>query len=107
MASSNISGTAVDQSKNKDTATEGSNQLKNEYINKTLKKDVDKVVDKYDLQDISGQCNASQNKTVSYCRCWKSKKFPLCDGSHNAWNKETGDNIGPLVITNNSQSNKQ
>eukprot|EP00187_Rhodella_violacea_P006477 CAMPEP_0174885488 /NCGR_PEP_ID=MMETSP0167-20121228/737_1 /TAXON_ID=38298 /ORGANISM="Rhodella maculata, Strain CCMP736" /LENGTH=99 /DNA_ID=CAMNT_0016121067 /DNA_START=15 /DNA_END=314 /DNA_ORIENTATION=- len=33
------------------------------------------------------------------CRCWKSKKFPMCDGSHNAWNKENGDNIGPLVIS--------
>ena len=30
----------------------------------------------------------------SFCRCSKSKKFPLCDGSHVKHNKETGDNIG-------------
>mmetsp|Transcript_7976 Transcript_7976/g.14164 ORF Transcript_7976/g.14164 Transcript_7976/m.14164 type:complete len:92 (-) Transcript_7976:175-450(-) len=35
---------------------------------------------------------------ASYCRCWASKKFPLCDGSHNAHNKEAGDNIGPIVV---------
>lgn len=32
-------------------------------------------------------------------------QFPLCDGSHNAWNKQTGDNVGPLVITNKTQTN--
>ena len=31
-------------------------------------------------------------------RCWKSKKFPYCDGSHAKHNKETGDNTGPLII---------
>jgi len=124
-------------SSNSSTVAKESNQQTNEHINKTIRKDVDKIVDKYDIEDIATQCNASQNKTVSYCRCWKSKKvckknanslffffmnnilfthvahilhfiilffsflqFPLCDGSHNAWNKETGDNIGPLVITN-------
>ncbi|CAF1399937.1 unnamed protein product [Adineta ricciae] len=70
-----------------------------QQINKTIRKDVDKIVDKCDIEDICAQCDAASNKTVSYCRCWKSKKFPFCDGSHNAWNKETGDNVGPLVIT--------
>lgn len=37
-------------------------------------------------------------KKVSYCRCWRSAKFPYCDGAHNAHNKETGDNVGPLSI---------
>ncbi|CAF1079533.1 unnamed protein product [Didymodactylos carnosus] len=94
------SDAVVDQSKKSTTITEGEHQPKHEHINKTIRKDVDKLVDKYDIEDVITQCNASQNKTVSYCRCWKSKKFPLCDGSHNAWNKETGDNLGPLVITN-------
>jgi hypothetical protein len=49
-------------------------QPKNEVINKTIRKDVDKIVDKYDIEDVVTQCNAAQNKTVSYCRCWKSKK---------------------------------
>jgi CDGSH-type Zn-finger protein len=34
-----------------------------------------------------------------YCRCWKSAKFPYCDGAHNKYNKETGDNLGPLIIS--------
>lgn len=39
----------------------------------------------------------TEEKTA-YCRCWKSKKFPYCDGAHNAHNSETNDNVGPLVI---------
>ena len=34
-----------------------------------------------------------------YCRCWQSNTFPLCDGAHMAHNKETGDNVGPLIIS--------
>jgi CDGSH-type Zn-finger protein len=33
------------------------------------------------------------------CRCWKSNKFPYCDGAHKLHNKEFGDNIGPVIIT--------
>ena len=25
-------------------------------------------------------------------------QFPYCDGSHNAHNRETGDNVGPLIV---------
>ena len=25
-------------------------------------------------------------------------QFPVCDGSHNEHNKESGDNVGPLVL---------
>ena len=32
------------------------------------------------------------------CRCWKSAKFPLCDGSHVKHNEATGDNVGPAII---------
>ena len=35
---------------------------------------------------------------VAFCRCWKSLKFPLCDGAHKRHNTETGDNIGPIVV---------
>lgn len=31
-------------------------------------------------------------------RCWRTGKWPYCDGAHVKHNKETGDNVGPLVI---------
>ncbi|KAL3817826.1 hypothetical protein ACHAXA_002693 [Cyclostephanos tholiformis] len=34
-----------------------------------------------------------------YCRCWLSGTFPLCDASHVAHNKDTGDNVGPLIVS--------
>ena len=36
---------------------------------------------------------------VAFCRCWQSKKFPYCDGSHRKHNEETGDKVGPVVVT--------
>jgi len=35
---------------------------------------------------------------VAICRCWKSSKFPLCDGAHNKHNKDTNDNIAPCIV---------
>ena len=35
-------------------------------------------------------------------RCWKSKKFPYCDGAHAKHNAETGDNVGPLIVKKSS-----
>lgn len=40
-------------------------------------------------------CCAIPLPSLSLC-C--SKKFPLCDGSHNKFNTDCGDNTGPLVI---------
>lgn len=37
-------------------------------------------------------------RKIAYCRCWQSKKFPLCDGTHGKHNKTTGDNLGPLIL---------
>lgn len=59
-------------------------------INTKVKKDQPKVVDTFDVEDLG-------NKSV-FCRCWKSKKFPYCDGAHAAHNKECGDNVGPLIV---------
>jgi len=33
------------------------------------------------------------------CRCWKSKTFPMCDGSHVKHNKDNDDNVGPLIVS--------
>ncbi|XP_076361868.1 CDGSH iron sulfur domain 2 [Tachypleus tridentatus] len=60
------------------------------HVNKKIQKDCPKVVHSMDIEDLG-------TKTV-FCRCWKSSKFPYCDGSHNEHNNETGDNVGPLIV---------
>eukprot|EP00355_Strombidium_rassoulzadegani_P001722 CAMPEP_0168607912 /NCGR_PEP_ID=MMETSP0449_2-20121227/334_1 /TAXON_ID=1082188 /ORGANISM="Strombidium rassoulzadegani, Strain ras09" /LENGTH=94 /DNA_ID=CAMNT_0008647837 /DNA_START=35 /DNA_END=315 /DNA_ORIENTATION=- len=57
-------------------------------INPDIKKDEPKVVDTVKCSDVKG-------KSVM-CRCWKSKNFPMCDGSHVQHNKDNDDNVGPL-----------
>ncbi|XP_020853887.1 CDGSH iron-sulfur domain-containing protein 1 [Phascolarctos cinereus] len=59
-------------------------------VNPTIQKDNPKVVHAFDMEDLG-------EKAV-YCRCWRSKKFPFCDGAHTKHNEETGDNVGPLII---------
>ena len=39
-----------------------------------------------------------EDKKIALCRCWKSKKFPYCDGSHREYNSQTGDNLGPIIL---------
>lgn len=50
------------------------------------------------IKDIEDAVSKSDKGVVAYCRCWRSKTFPYCDGSHVKHNKSTGDNTGPLVI---------
>ncbi|XP_054166713.1 CDGSH iron-sulfur domain-containing protein 2 homolog [Oppia nitens] len=59
-------------------------------VNPTIRKEADKVVDSFDIEDL--------DKKAVFCRCWRSKKFPYCDGAHNGHNQTTGDNVGPLII---------
>ncbi|CAB3404985.1 unnamed protein product [Caenorhabditis bovis] len=59
-------------------------------INNIIQLDSAKVADSVDIEDIG--------EKKAFCRCWKSKKFPYCDGSHGAHNKETGDNVGPVIV---------
>mmetsp|Transcript_32408 Transcript_32408/g.58868 ORF Transcript_32408/g.58868 Transcript_32408/m.58868 type:complete len:97 (+) Transcript_32408:75-365(+) len=61
-------------------------------INRLVKLDEGKVVDFVAAKDLS-------QPKVAFCRCWLSKTFPHCDGSHAKHNKDNGDNVGPLVIT--------
>ena len=74
-----------------------SNKPKKNLVNLSLKKDQTKVVDAYDCNEIEKLAEYKDGKLVM-CRCWRSKKFPYCDGSHVEHNKETGDNVGPLII---------
>mmetsp|Transcript_10737 Transcript_10737/g.35621 ORF Transcript_10737/g.35621 Transcript_10737/m.35621 type:complete len:111 (+) Transcript_10737:63-395(+) len=66
-------------------------------VNHGYKKEEDKVVHKCPLPDLEDMCG--DKGLVAMCRCWKSGKMPYCDGSHVKHNKETGDNVGPLLIT--------
>eukprot|EP01036_Dinobryon_divergens_P029484 gene29484-38587_t len=66
-------------------------------INLKIKKDQPKVVDSVNCGEIENLAQFKDGKLVM-CRCWKSSTFPYCDGSHVAHNKETGDNVGPLLI---------
>ncbi|CAH1381233.1 hypothetical protein MTP99_005216 [Tenebrio molitor] len=59
-------------------------------VNTKILTDNPKVVDMIDIEDIS--------EKAAFCRCWKTKNWPYCDGSHGAHNKETGDNLGPVVV---------
>nr|7YVZ_A Chain A, CDGSH iron-sulfur domain-containing protein 1 (CISD-1/mitoNEET) [Caenorhabditis elegans] len=58
--------------------------------NYKIQLDSNKIVDTVDIEDIG--------EKKAFCRCWKSEKWPYCDGSHGKHNKETGDNVGPLIV---------
>ncbi|XP_033162183.1 CDGSH iron-sulfur domain-containing protein 2 homolog [Drosophila mauritiana] len=58
--------------------------------NNHIRKNEPKVVDMIDVEDIA--------EKAAFCRCWKTKNWPYCDGSHGEHNKQTGDNVGPIVI---------
>eukprot|EP00667_Euglena_gracilis_P017235 EG_transcript_18134 len=60
--------------------------------NPGIQKEKPKVVDTVIVTDMG-----TAGKMVM-CRCWRSKKFPHCDGSHAQHNQESGDNVGPLII---------
>ena len=50
-------------------------------------------------QMVAVEIQAKVGEKVAICRCWKSSKFPLCDGAHNAHNKACGDAVGPAIVT--------
>ncbi|XP_063774320.1 CDGSH iron-sulfur domain-containing protein 2 isoform X1 [Pseudophryne corroboree] len=66
-------------------------QQKDSLINLKIQKENPKVVNEINIEDL-------HITKAAYCRCWRSKTFPVCDGSHNKHNELTGDNIGPLIL---------
>ena len=58
------------------------------------------VVHKCPLPEMEDMCK--DKGLVAMCRCWKSGNMPYCDGSHAKHNKETGDNVGPLLLMKSS-----
>ncbi len=50
------------------------------------------------------QVQQQPNGIKAYCRCWQSKNFPYCDGSHRQYNAEHGDHLGPIVVTATNES---
>jgi len=62
-------------------------------VNRSVRLSEAKVADFVDIEDIA--------EKAAFCRCWKSKNWPYCDGSHGQHNKETGDNLGPVVLKRN------
>ncbi|MEN2497119.1 MAG: cisd1 protein [Marteilia pararefringens] len=63
---------------------------KSNMVNQSVSKDKPKVVDMIEI--------GTDKKKVVLCRCWKSEKFPECDGTHLQHNEETGDNVGPAIV---------
>ncbi|CRL06991.1 CLUMA_CG020012, isoform A [Clunio marinus] len=63
----------------------------NKRVNQKVRLNEAKVVDMIDIEDIS--------EKAAFCRCWKSKNWPYCDGTHGEHNKECNDNVGPVVVS--------
>lgn len=70
------------------------NNILPSLINTKIKKTESKVVDTIEC------INIAKDTKLVMCRCWKSEKFPYCDGAHVKYNNESGDNVGPLIIKN-------
>ena len=97
-------------------------RAKSSRINETIKTGAPKVVDKISLSDVRIHlfidslitslplsnalfcCQQIEDADkLVLCRCWKSAKWPYCDGSHNNHNSANGDNVGPLIIENDKK----
>lgn len=62
-----------------------------QHINPNIHKNyAQKIVDYYDKPALPD--------FTAFCRCWRSKRFPYCDGGHHDYNKMIGDNAGPIII---------
>jgi CDGSH-type Zn-finger protein len=53
-------------------------------VNPAVEKDSPKIATICQLKDIEDLVNGSEKGVKAYCRCWRSKSFPYCDGSVSA-----------------------
>lgn len=44
------------------------------------------------------QATQKPEEVKAYCRCWQSKNFPYCDGSHRQYNATHDDHLGPVLV---------
>ncbi|CAK9003744.1 Phospho-2-dehydro-3-deoxyheptonate aldolase (3-deoxy-D-arabino-heptulosonate 7-phosphate synthase) (DAHP synthase) (Phospho-2-keto-3-deoxyheptonate aldolase) [Durusdinium trenchii] len=70
---------------------------KSTLVNPGIDKASEKVATVQTLKQVEETMKSNDGKAV-FCRCWRSSKFPYCDGSHGKYNKECCDNTGPLVL---------
>ena len=64
----------------------------------TLKEKINNLID-LSSEKVVNSIELGPGEKCVVCRCWLSKKFPLCDGTHAKHNKETGDNVGPAIVS--------
>nr|CAB3231327.1 CDGSH iron-sulfur domain-containing protein 2 homolog A-like [Phallusia mammillata] len=71
--------------------------IQQEHImNFNIEKSKEKVYDIIDVEDLAEKTN--------FCRCWRSKRWPYCDGSHNLHNQLTGDNVASIIMERKPRS---
>mmetsp|Transcript_67146 Transcript_67146/g.118762 ORF Transcript_67146/g.118762 Transcript_67146/m.118762 type:complete len:104 (-) Transcript_67146:92-403(-) len=68
-------------------------------VNPSIEKSSPKVVTVKTVKEIEDMVAQSKGGKVALCRCWRSEKFPFCDGTHGKYNEACCDNTGPLVIS--------
>ena len=49
--------------------------------------------------DSRHQIELKPGDSISLCRCWRSAKFPYCDGAHRGHCETAGDDVGPVRVS--------
>jgi CDGSH-type Zn-finger protein len=62
-----------------------------------------KIFERINVNNLSSHSEVTvgkeiRDKRTSFCRCWQSKTFPICDGAHKEWNALRGEKLGPLRV---------
>lgn len=51
-----------------------------------------------DMEELGSDLKLEQGIRIALCRCQQSQSFPLCDKTHEVFNRETNSSIKPLYI---------